>query len=63
MYIDRGFIVNIEHIMKLKNREAYMVNGEVLPVSGPQLENVRKKIDGVLEKKCIKIIYFGQLSF
>ena len=44
MYIDRGFIVNIEHIMKLKNREAYMVNGEVLPVSGPQLENVRKKL-------------------
>ena len=44
MYVDRGYIANIQQIMKLKNRDVYMANGEVIPVSGPQLETVRKKL-------------------
>ena len=45
IYVDRGFIVNVEHVMKLKNREIYMSNGEIVPVSKPQLERVKKEIN------------------
>ena len=45
MYVDRGFIVNIQHIMKLKNKDVYLSNGEVLPVSRPQLESVKNKLN------------------
>lgn len=63
MYVDRGYIANIQQIMKLKNRDVYMANGEVIPVSGPQLETDSKKIDGVLEKECVEIIYTGRQNF
>ncbi len=45
IYVDRSFIVNIEHVMKMKNREIYMSNGEIVPVSKPQLERVKKEIN------------------
>lgn len=43
MYIDRGCIVNIAHVMKMQNRYVYLSNGVTLPVSGPQVEPVQKK--------------------
>lgn len=45
MYVDRSFIVNIEHVMKLKNKEVYLSNREIIPVSKPQLERVKKEIN------------------
>lgn len=45
IYVDRSYIVNLEHVMKLKNREIYMPNGEIVPVSYPQLEKVKKEIN------------------
>ncbi len=45
IYVDRSFIVNIEHVMKLKNKEIYMSNGEIISVSKPQLERVKKQIN------------------
>ena len=44
-YVDRSFIVNIEHVMKLKNKEVFLSNGEIIPVSKPQLERVKKEIN------------------
>ena len=45
IYVDRSFIVNIEHVMKLKNKEIHMSNGEIIPVSKPQLERVKMEIN------------------
>lgn len=45
MYVDRSFIVNIDHVMKLKNKEVYLSNGEIIPVSKPQLERVKREIN------------------
>lgn len=45
IYVDRSFIVNIEHVMKLKNKQIYMSNGEIIPVSKPQLERVKTEIN------------------
>ena len=45
IYVDRSFIVNIEHVMKLKNKQIYMSNGEIIPVSKPQLERVKIEIN------------------
>ena len=45
IYVDRSYIVNLEHIMKLKNREVYISNGDVVPVSYPQLDKVKKGIN------------------
>ena len=45
IYVDRSFIVNVQHVMKLKNKEIYMSNGEKVPVSKPQLERVKIEIN------------------
>ena len=45
IYVDRSYIVNLEHVMKLKNRELHMSNGDIVPVSYPQLEKVKKSIN------------------
>lgn len=45
IYVDRSYIVNLEHVMKLKNREVYMSNGDIVPVSYPQLDKVKKGIN------------------
>lgn len=45
IYVDRSFIVNIKHVMKLKNREIYMSNGEIVPVSKPKLGRVKAEIN------------------
>lgn len=45
IYVDRSFIVNVQHVMKLKNKELYMSNGERVPVSKPQLDRVKTEIN------------------
>lgn len=44
IYIERGFIVNFLHIMKLENCELLLRNGEKLHVSRSHLPNVKKEI-------------------
>lgn len=50
-YIDRGTIVNIQHIMKIKGRDIEMKNGDILFASQAKLEMVRKKINAFWEKR------------
>ena len=45
IYVDRSYLVNLEHVMKLKHREVYMANGDIVPVSYPRLEQVKKGIN------------------
>lgn len=45
IYVDRGCIVNLEHVMKLRNREISLPNGEAVLVSYPQLKEVKKAIN------------------
>lgn len=45
IYVDRSCIVNLEHVMKLKNRDIFMPNGDVIQVSYPQLKDVKKEIN------------------
>ena len=45
IYVDRSFIVNVQQVMKLKNKELYMSNGERVPVSKPQLDRVKAEIN------------------
>lgn len=44
IYVDQSYVVNMEHVMKLKNREVYMVNGDILPVSYPRLKQVKNSL-------------------
>lgn len=44
IYADRSCIVNLEYVMKLKNRDIYMPNGDTVTVSYPQLKEVKKGI-------------------
>ncbi len=45
IFIDRGCIVNIIHIMKLNNGMAYLKNGDALPVSRSHLQEVKRQIN------------------
>ena len=45
IFIDRGYIVNIIHIMQIKNNAAVMKNGTVLPISRSHLQTVKEKIN------------------
>ena len=45
IFIDRGYIVNIIHIMKIDASMAYLKNGEILPVSRSHLQDVKQKIN------------------
>lgn len=42
--IDRGCIVNLKHIMSLERHQVKMRDGTMLPVSQPQLANVKRRI-------------------
>lgn len=44
IYIDRGYIVNIQYVRKFKGHEVYMMNGDVLPVSRPHMSEVKVRI-------------------
>ena len=45
IFTDRGCIVNIIHVMQIKDGEAVMKNGERLPISRSHLQDVKQKIN------------------
>lgn len=45
LFIDRGYIVNIIHIMKISEGMAVLKNGERLPISRSHLKEVKQKIN------------------
>ncbi len=45
IFTDRGCIVNIIHVMQIKDGEAIMKNGEHLPISRSHLQDVKLKIN------------------
>ena len=42
--VDRSYVVNILHVMSLKNQQIILRNGEMIPVSKPKLSYVKKEI-------------------
>lgn len=42
--VDRSYIVNILHVMSLKNQQIILRNGDVIPISKPKLSYVKKEI-------------------
>ena len=42
--IERGCIVNIEHICKIQRNEVYMDNGDVLEISRNNIQKVKKRV-------------------
>lgn len=42
---DRGYIANIRHVMKMKNRDLYMRNGNVITVGRMRFRYVREAIE------------------
>ena len=45
LYIDRGCIVNLIHVMKVKDSMAVLKNGVSLPISRSHLQEVKKRIN------------------
>ena len=45
IYIDRGCIVNMIHIMQIKDGMAVLKNGVSLPVSRSHLQEVKERIN------------------
>lgn len=45
IFTDRGIIVNIIHVMQVKDGVAVMKNGEHLPISRSHLQDVKQKIN------------------
>ncbi len=46
---DRGYLANIRHVMKMKSRELYMRNGNIITVGRERFKHVRKAIFRLLE--------------
>ena len=44
IFVDKGFVVNILHVMSLKQREIVVRSGERIPVSRPRLGDVKNQI-------------------
>ena len=42
--VDRGYLENIKHVMKMKNRDLYIRNGEIIAVGRERFKYVRKAI-------------------
>ena len=45
IFIDRGYIVNLIHVMQVKNNTAVLKNGTVLPISRSHLQTVKEHIN------------------
>lgn len=45
LYIDRGCIVNMIHLMQIKNSMAVLKNGAALPISRSHLQEVKEQIN------------------
>lgn len=50
IYIDKSCVVNLKHVMSLKQRQITMRNRAVLPISAPRVSEVKKKITDFWEK-------------
>lgn len=44
MMIEKGFIINIKHVMKLKEGEVYMRDGMILPIRKRGITAVREAL-------------------
>ena len=44
MMIEKGFIINIKHVMKLKEGEVYMRDGMILPIRKRGITVVREAL-------------------
>ena len=44
IFIDRGIIVNLIHVMQIRNGMAVLKNGTSLPVSRSHLQDVKEQI-------------------
>lgn len=44
LFIEKGFIVNIRHVMKMKDHVLYMRDGSKLPVGIQRVTEVKRKI-------------------
>lgn len=42
--VDRSYVVNVLHVMSLKNQQIILRNGDVIPISKPKLSYVKKEI-------------------
>ena len=45
IFIDRGYIVNLIHIMQVKNNTAVLKDGTMLPISRSHLQTVKEQIN------------------
>lgn len=45
IFIDRGYIVNLIHVMQIKNSTAVLKNGTALPISRSHLQTVKEQIN------------------
>lgn len=45
VYIDRGIIVNIIHVLKIKDSTVFLKDGGMLPISRRHLQEVKEKIN------------------
>ncbi len=45
IFIDRGYIVNLIHVMQIKNSTAVLKNGKALPISRSHLQTVKEQIN------------------
>lgn len=45
IYIDRGYIVNLIHIMQVKNGEVLLKNGESLPISRSHIQSTKELVN------------------
>lgn len=45
IFIDRGYIVNLIHVMQIKNNTAILKNGVTLPISRSHLQTVKEQIN------------------
>lgn len=48
IFCHRSYLVNLEHIAYIRNRELELTTGEILPVSRYRLENLQKQFVGYL---------------
>ena len=53
-YVDKGCVVNVNHIIKLENKKITMDNGEVIQVSIPQNQKLKKTIQNYWEDNILK---------
>lgn len=51
IYIDRGYIVNLIHIMQVKNGEVLLKNGDSLPISRSHIQSTKQLVNSYWGKE------------